>query len=141
MAACLYDRDLAVWVEQQIAYLKAREYNKLDIDNLLEELESVGKTERRSMESYFEVMIAHLLKWNYQPSNRCKSWASSINQSRRRILRLLKDSPSLKNYMDTAFKDAFNEGRRTAIEETGMKDIPLMCPFNVTYAMDEKIDF
>jgi len=139
MTESLYDIDLEVWLNQQIAYLKAGQYNKLDLDNLIEEIESVGKTERRSMESYFEVLICHILKWKYQPSNRSKSWVSSINQSRRHILRILKDSPSLKNYMETAFKDAFNDARKTAVEETGIKSIPNFCPFNLHYAMHEHI--
>lgn len=137
-----YNLDLDVWVNQQIEHLKNGRYDELDLENLIEEIESVGKSQRRSIESYFIVLVLHLLKWKYQPEARSSSWVGSIDYSRIKISLILKDSPSLKNYLETAFKDAYDNARKLALKETGLpkNSIPLSCPFSLSYAMEKEIN-
>jgi hypothetical protein len=137
-----YDSDLAGWMSQQIEYLKAGQIDKIDMPNFLEEIEGVVKTEKRSMKSYFKVLITHMLKWKYQPSQRSGSWLSSIDTSREEIQDILKDSPSLKNYLKEAFDDAWESGRKKALQETGLRniDMPRVCPWTVEMILTEALD-
>ena len=95
----LYERDYYQWLRQTATLLKKKEFTELDLGNLIEEIESLGKSEKRAVKSNLVVLILHLLKWRYQPEKRSRSWKSSIREHRRRIEYLLSDSPSLKNYL------------------------------------------
>ena len=141
MTACLYETDAIAWAEQQKHYLKSGQYEKLDIEHLLEDLDDVGNSNKNALESYFKVLICHLLKWRHQPSQRSYSWVGSINNSRRSIEKIIKKNPSLKNYLQTAFEEEWDNARKWALDEMGMKSnaIPNFCPFNLHYAMHEPI--
>jgi hypothetical protein len=138
----LYDTDLACWIDQQMKYLKNKQFDQLDIENLLEEMESMGKTEPRTIRSYFVILIAHLLKWEYQPEERSGSWDSSITNSRNEINWLLKDSPSLKNKLKNLFEMAWEAGLKIAIKDTGLapKYFPRCCPWDHVYAMTKNLE-
>lgn len=138
----LYEKDLSAWVNQQIEILKSGRLEKIDVKNLIEELESVGVTERRTMESYFEVLICHMLKWKYQPTHRSKSWINSINNSISGINKILKYNPSLKNFMQKAFDEAWESGRKQALKETKLNshEIPNKKVWTVETIMAVDID-
>jgi len=141
MTACLYEKDVVAWAEQQKEYLKAGQLHKLDIEHLLEEMDDVGNSYKHALESYFKVLICHLLKWKHQPSQRSCSWVGSINNSRRSIEKIIKKNPSLKNYLQTAFEEEWEIARKWALDEMGMKSnaISSFCPFTLHYAMHEPI--
>ncbi|HEY9770788.1 MAG TPA: DUF29 domain-containing protein [Coleofasciculaceae cyanobacterium] len=119
----LYDRDYCQWLTRTAELLKKKEFTQLDLKNLIEEIESLGKSEKRAIESNLIVVILHLLKWQYQPSMRSNSWKSSIREHRRRVQRLLTDSPSLKNHLLFALADCYLAAKKQAADETGLSAV------------------
>ena len=117
----LYEEDFYGWTKEQAKLLKSGELNKLDIENIIEEVEDMGKSTKRSLQSYIVVLLTHLLKWKYQPERRGSSWKGSILNSRDQIEDILKESPSLKNKIDGILKTGYERGVRNAISETGLK--------------------
>ena len=90
----LYERDYYLWLSQTVNLLKKKDFTQLDLENLIEEIESLGKSEKRAIRSNLVVLILHLLKWRYQPEKQSRSWKSSIREHRRRIEDLVINSPS-----------------------------------------------
>ncbi|TAE66541.1 MAG: DUF29 domain-containing protein, partial [Oscillatoriales cyanobacterium] len=88
----LYDTDYLRWIETTVEKLRSRDYSNIDWENLIEEIEDMGRSERRSLESNLVVIILHLLKWQFQPDRRSGSWKASIAEHRRRIRKAVKDS-------------------------------------------------
>ncbi len=108
----LYDRDFNLWIEQIAISIQDRDINNMDWDNLLEEIEDMGKSEKRSLESYLERLIEHILKlkyWNSERSRNYKHWQAEVINFRNRIKRLLKRSPSLKNYMQEIYTEIYDD--------------------------------
>ena len=107
-----YDQDFNLWVKEQASALKARQFTRLDYDNLIEEIEDMGKSEKRSLESYLERLIEHILKlqyWESEKSHNSKHWQVEVNNFRNRIKRLLKRSPSLRNYMSEIYPEIYQD--------------------------------
>lgn len=131
----LYERDYHAWLEEQVRALNERGFDRLDIVNLAEELGDLGRSERRQLESRLEVLLAHLLKWAYDPRKRSKSWKNTIRDQRQRIEMLLEDSPSLSRYMDEALNRACRLARGIAGDEMDLDEkewnalFPLKCPW------------
>lgn len=136
----LYEQDFYAWLNDQTVKLRARSHNEIDWDNLAEEIESVARSQKREIESRLAQLILHLLKWQFQPGRRSESWRISISEQRTWIPGILKQSPSLKSYPEMVFDEAFLEGRRKAIDETGIiaKTIPKEPPFTVERALDSR---
>jgi hypothetical protein len=136
----LYERDFYAWLEDQAAKLRARSHNDIDWENLAEEVESVGRSQKRELRSRLERLVQHLLKWQFQPGRRSESWRSTISEQRTFIAGLLKDSPSLKRFPAEIFLDAYKNGRLEAIDETGMlaSAFPNEPPFNLEQALDRR---
>ena len=109
----LYEQDYYQWLTQTTKLLKEKKFTQLDLENLIEEIESLGKSEKRAIKSNLIVVILHLLKWQYQPQKRSNSWKSSIREHRRRIQELLTDSPSLNNYLETEYPDIYQDAIAT----------------------------
>ena len=108
----LYDRDFNLWIEQIAISIQDRDINNMDWDNLLEEVEDMGKSEKRSLESYLERLIEHILKlkyWDLERSRNHKHWQAEVINFRNRIKRLLKRSPSLKNYMQEIYAEIYDD--------------------------------
>ncbi|MGK7925040.1 MAG: DUF29 domain-containing protein [Spirulina sp.] len=116
----LYDRDFQLWLQATVQQLKAGEWNAIDRQNLIEELESMGRSEKRELKSRLIVLLSHLLKWKYQEEKRSKSWLSTIREQRRQIDFLLSDSPSLKPLYLQILTECYNYARKDAAEETGL---------------------
>ncbi|MEB3309931.1 MAG: DUF29 domain-containing protein [Snowella sp.] len=129
----LYDTDFNLWIEQTVTALKKGNLQELDLENLIEEIESMGKSDKRSLVSRLEVLLMHLLKWKYQPERRSKSWIATINEQRRKIRLILKDSPSLMPYLKEQFTECYLEAKRDAAKETNLETgiFLLICPFSV----------
>jgi hypothetical protein len=114
----LYEKDFNLWLEETAYLLKAGKLDCLDIENLIEEIESMSRREKDRLESNLIRVMQHLLKWQYQPEKRTPSWSYSILEHSRRINKALVNSPSLKNYLTTIFDNCYQEARKAASLET-----------------------
>ena len=105
-----YEQDYFQWSQEQSKLLKERKFELLDVENLAEEIESLGKSDRRQLESLFLRLFEHLLKRRYVGIQECyRGWDIEIRNFSRQIKRLLKDSPSLKNYLEEIAPDCYQE--------------------------------
>ncbi|MCL1467794.1 DUF29 domain-containing protein [Argonema galeatum] len=129
----LYDRDFYLWIQATAQQLKEGKFNEIDTPNLIEEIENMGKSEKREMKSRLIVLLMHLLKWQYQPEKRSESWRSTISEQRICIEGLLEDSPSLQPLISEVFDDCYQKARLKASEETGIKlnFFPKESPFSL----------
>ncbi len=133
-----YDEDIAAWAFEQAEHLRRRNWSALDIENIAEEIESVGRAEKRELASRMSVLIAHLLKWQVQPVHRTRSWLRTIQHQRERLDRLLQKMPSLKPCLKDQewLGDAFEEAVSFASKETGLDDFPEYFPWTVDQVLD-----
>jgi ribosomal protein L29 len=127
----LYDQDFFAWANEQAALLRAGKLDLADIDHIAEEIESMGRTEKRELVSRLAVLLTHLLKWRVQPSRRGVSWRLTIEEQRRALARHLVDNPSLKSRLDEATDDAYGDAVLRAARETGndKSAFPSACPW------------
>jgi Domain of unknown function DUF29 len=134
----LYDRDFAQWLETTADQLRAKDYANLDWENLLDEIESMGKRERRSLKSNLVILLLHLLKWQYQSEQRSGSWKGSIVEHRQRLRDELEDSPSLQPYLIEILAAAYADGRDRAAAETGLNVaiFPAECLYTIAQVLD-----
>ncbi|MBW4550856.1 MAG: DUF29 domain-containing protein [Aphanocapsa sp. GSE-SYN-MK-11-07L] len=128
----LYEQDFYAWTQQQAELLRSGKLDDLDIDNLVEEIESLGRQERQELENRLGVLLGHLLKWHYQSNARSKSWFYTIKEQRRKINRLLDQNPSLKPYLLQAIAIGYEDGLLLVGKETPLnpKQLPQICPFS-----------
>lgn len=138
MTSQLYDLDFYAWTLQQAKLLKEGKFNQLDILNLVEEIESLGKREKQELRNRLRILIAHLLKWEYQTDKRSNSWKATIREQRRRIQEHLEENPSLKSYLLEAVIYAYQDGVDLAIQETNLPDeiFPPENPYNIDQILD-----
>lgn len=134
----LYDRDYYSWALEQAALLRAGRFAELDLENLAEEVEDLGKREAKELESRLGTLLTHLLKWEFQPAHRSHSWAGTIRRERNRIARHLADNPGLKPRRGELFATAFVDARDDAAIETNLPAdrFPAACPYTLEQAMD-----
>ena len=97
VAKDLYDRDFFEWTQCNAALLRAGQLDQADIEHIAEEIEDMGKSQRRALESRLEVLLAHLLKWRFQPDYRGPSWEATIELQRHKLAKLLKEMPDRKS--------------------------------------------
>lgn len=133
-----YDTDYNLWLCEQLAALREGQFATADWENIIEELDSLGKSEKRSLESYLENLLMHLLKYQYQPQKRSRSWLLTILNARTAIRRSLKASPSLKPYLAEALAEVYQDARRAASVETGktLEIFPAKCPYPMEQILD-----
>lgn len=135
MTVANYETDFYLWTQQQAALLRQGELNRVDLDlaNIAEEIEDMGKSNRWALESYLQNVLMHLLKWKYQPQRRGTSWRMSIRNGRRQIEKRLKNSPSLKPQLPAILEEEYPSARENAADETGLPltTFPDECPFTV----------
>ncbi len=134
-----YQTDFYGWTQQQAAFLKAGRLSELDIENLLEEVETMGRSEKRELKSRLMILLVHLLKWQYQPSHRGSSWECTISVQRDDFSETLFENPSLKSQLDDILTNAYRRAKKQAIKETGFnKNIfPESCPWNLAQILDD----
>ena len=134
----LYDEDFYAWSTQQAQLLRAGKLNEADLENIAEEIESMGRAEKRELISRLTVLLVHLLKWRFQPKGRGSSWQTSIKVQRNGLVRHLKDNPSLKPFIPTALADAYGDAVLEASEETKLDEgkFPKNCPWGFDEMMD-----
>lgn len=139
--AKLYDTDFYAWTQQQADVLRRRDLRALDVDNVIEEIESMGKQQQAELTNRLAQLLAHLLKWEAQPAARPtqgRSWRLTIAEQRRQIDRLMRKNPSLKPYVPEAMADAWGDARLIAAREAGIAEesLPDNCPFTWDEATD-----
>ena len=136
--ASQYERDFYAWTQEQAALLRERRPNAHDWANIAEEIESLGRSDRREIASRLTVLLHHLLKWEFQPSERSSSWTGTIVEQRRGIKRLIKESPSLKTYPAEILAEAYDEARDDAIRETELpaQTFSQVCPYPINEILD-----
>jgi hypothetical protein len=130
--SALYDHDFFAWSREQADLLRSGKLSDADIDHIAEEIESMGRTEKRELVSRLTVLLAHLLKWTHQPDKRGPSWESTIRVQRNRLIDHLDDNPSLKPQMPQALANAYRDARLEASAETGLAvaTFPVGCPWS-----------
>ena len=116
----LYEGDFVAWLEEQAALLRAGRLQELDVENIAEELEGMARGDRRELFNRFEVLLRHLLKGEFQPEKRTRSWDLTIAEQRARLRRLLRESPSLRHGLDAVVREAYGEAIHLAATETGL---------------------
>jgi hypothetical protein len=127
----LYETDFNLWIEQTTKQLVNGNLQEIDLKNLIEEIESMGKNNKREIKSRLIKLLMHLLKYKYQPEKQTRSWISTINTQRNEINLVLEDSPSLKLYFKENLSDCYQKARIDASSETKipLENFPEDCPF------------
>ena len=133
-----YDEDFYAWALGSATLLRAKRFSDIDTARLAEEIEDMGKRERRTLESHVRNLILHLLKWRYQPLQRSASWRQSIRNGRIEIRKILRDSPSLTGSVAGIAVEEYPAARADAIDETGLADS--VFPAHYPFAGDELSD-
>jgi hypothetical protein len=138
MSPKLYDADFNQWLEETANSLKAHNFEALDLENLIEEIESMGRSDKREIYNRLKVLLTHLLKWKYQSDKQSNSWELTIDEQREQIKLVIKDSPSLKPYFKENLADCYQDAIRKAAKETGLPvaAFPSECPFTQEQILD-----
>jgi Domain of unknown function DUF29 len=136
--AGLYERDFCLWVDEQVRLLKEGRLEQLDVGNLIDEIEDLGIHEKKAVQSNLVVVLKHLLKYQFQPRRRTRSWLASIAEHRRRLRNDLATSPSLRPYAREQFEECYQDGRRQALIETGLAEEAL--PRSPAYTLEQTLD-
>ena len=133
----LYDEDFYAWAHQQAALLRAGKLAEADIENIAGEIECTGKSEKRELASHLTVLLLHLLKWQYQPARRGRSWRLSIEGQRLDVAVHLRDSPSLKPLLPGVIADGYERAVIDARRDTRIvsRIFPAGCPWSFDQMM------
>ena len=141
MSKVTYEADFYGWTQEQASLLRTGRLAELDVEHLIEEIESIGRSERRQLTNRFELLLMHLLKWQHQPDRRDidgKSWLRTIREQRRKIPKLIRDNPSLKPVLEDCIRDAYDDARFGTSDETGLpvSVFPEICPYTPEQILD-----
>jgi hypothetical protein len=136
--ANLYDRDYYLWLIHTAQLIKEGKFSELDAANLIEEIEDMGRSEKRTVKSNLIIVLLHLLKYKYQPAKRTNSWKFSIREHRRRLRDDFKTSPSLKRYFEEVMEECYQDARELAADETGLSlnTFPTESPFSTSEVLN-----
>jgi hypothetical protein len=139
-AAPGYEADYAAWLDHQVGLLKADRWSEVDKDNLIDEVEDLGRSAFRGFVSTIEIVIAHMLKWDLQPERRSRSWQASILEHRRRIETELEDSPSYSGRVEEGIARAYRTAVPRAMRETGLplEAFPETCAYSFDDVMNRE---
>lgn len=137
----LYERDFYAWAIEQSALLRAGKLSAADIGHIAEEIESMGRSEKRELTNRLAVLVAHLLKWHFQPERRGRSWRATIREQRLQAGQVLRDNPSLRPQLSVILADAYENAVQIAIRETDLPEemFPAECPWSFEQAMQDEV--
>jgi hypothetical protein len=135
-----YEADFFAWTQEQARLLRDRDGRGLDWENLAEEIDSMGRRDRRELESRLRLILHHLLKWRVQPGLRGRSWRDTLIEQRRQAEKLLKESPSLRPQLRALSDEAYPDAVRDAVRDTGLRaqTFPTDCPFTAEQILDQQ---
>ena len=136
----LYEVDFYAWTQQQATLIQEGRWEEVDRSNVIEEIESLGKQQRQELRNRLGILLGHLLKWQFQPNARSRSWLSTLRLQRLEIIDLLDDNPSLKPYLEEAIDRAYLRGLAIAIDETNLPDscFPKTCEYTLAEMLDRQ---
>ncbi len=130
-----YDGDVVAWSVEQARLLRAGLFHLLDVEHIADEIEDVGKSEGRELASRLAVLLAHRLKWEFQPARRSRSWENTIREQRKKVIRRLTRTPSLCPELESVdwIEDVWGDALTAAASETGLDiaDFPGTCPWSL----------
>jgi len=134
-----YERDYCGWLRENARLLREGRWGEIDSEHIAEELEAMGRSEKRELASRLSVLIAHLLKWQYQPVRRSRSWRNTISTQRMDLKELLEESPSLRRDLEKRIEKSYEKAKLKAEDETGLykERFPPTCPFSPEEILDE----
>lgn len=134
-----YETDVVAWANEQAALIRAGRLDQLDLTHIAEEIEDVGKSEQRELASRMAVLLAHILKWKFQPAKRSKSWELTIKNQRIAIAKRIKRTPSLQPMLTDSewIEDMWGDALDMATRETGLEILPDVCPWTMMDVMTE----
>ncbi|MEH1886778.1 DUF29 domain-containing protein [Nostoc sp.] len=134
----LYEQDFYLWIQSTAELLKQGRLTELDLENLIDEIETMGRSEKKALRSNLEVVLMHLLKYKYQAEKRSGSWRATIREHRKRLREALEESPSLKPYFYEVFGLCYDNARLLAADETELHlpTFPEQSPFTPEQALD-----
>ncbi|WP_121967973.1 DUF29 domain-containing protein [Leptolyngbya sp. BC1307] len=130
----LYESDFYAWTQRQSLLLRNQQWQQIDLVNVIEEIESLGRQQRQELRNRLAVLIGHLLKWEYQREKRSRSWLATISIQRLDISELIADNPSLKPYLSEALETAYRKGIMLAMKETDLPQKTFLT--GVTYSLE-----
>jgi hypothetical protein len=138
VTANAYETDIVAWADEQARLLRAGLFSRLDIEHIAEEIEDVGKSERRELRSRMVLLLAHLLKWRHQPERRGNSWRRTIKAQRKGIVDCIDETPSLKaDLQDPRWRDrTWNDTISAVFKEVEIEDLPETCPWTMAEILD-----
>lgn len=134
----LYDSDFYAWTQEQAKLLRENKWDLVDVMNLIEEIETLGRQERKELRNRLGILLGHLLKWQYQSENRSNSWLATIQEQRREVENLIQENPSLKPYLTEALPVAYKSGLDLAVRETNLPYATF--PENCSYTLEQVLD-
>lgn len=134
-----YNIDIVAWANEQVALLRAGQLDAIDAVHIAEEIEQVGKSEQQELINRLAVLVAHLLKWKFQPGFRSSSWSGTIREQRSKVLRRLRRTPSLKHLLsdEESLAEIWSEAATTAHAETGLS-LPQDWVWTIDQILDEQ---
>ncbi len=135
-----YEKDFYSWTQEQADLLRKGQFNNLDIPNLIEEIETMGRSEKRELESRLTILLLHLLKWKFQEVRRGRSWQLSIDEQRIQFEDTLNENPGLKPQLDEIVKKAYKLAVIKAARETKISKavFPECCPWNLAQIIEDE---
>lgn len=134
-----YETDIVAWAKEQAEFIRTGQYDQLDLTHIAEEIEDVGKSERRELYNRLSVLMMHLLKWQFQSNRRSAGWQATITEQRYRLERLLRDTPSLKTELENEIKEEWRGAVLAACADTGLAEstFPVQCPWSVAQVLGD----
>ena len=131
MNLATHDNDFYAWTQEQAHLLRTGQLNQIDFHHIAEEIEDMGRSEKRELESRLEVLLIHLLKWQFQPNLRSRSWQLTIKEQRLRLEKLLQENPSLRSFLADCLEKIYQLASISAERETGLSVFPETCPYGL----------
>jgi hypothetical protein len=133
-----YDKDFYAWTVHNAKLLRERNFSAIDVEHIAEEIESMGRSDKRELINRLAVLIAHLLKWKFQPGRRSNDWKYTIKEQRIKVRDFLEESPCLSHELETKLNHAYEQAIAITLTDTGLDEssFPKKCPFNFHQCLD-----
>ena len=141
LQSSLYEKDFYLWIEQTVTSLQKKQFQDLDLDNLIAELESMGKREKRELISRLFILIEHLLKlqyWETEKEDNARGWKNTVIEQRKQIEILFRESPSLKQFLPELLPITYQDAREVFLRKSELSEttVPVESPFTLKTILD-----
>ncbi len=135
-----HEKDFYGWTVNTAQLLRDKKMSEVDFENVIEEIEALGVSEKHQLINRLSLIISHLLKWQYQPNIRGHSWLYTIREQRDQARFHLEDNPSLKSKLDEILTRAYKIAVSKAAKDTSLdkKDFPTVCPYTFEQCLDDE---